>query len=88
MPTTKKQLELFNPQDFVEQFVAHIDGRLPAGDWLEIADVATAFDVCSNQVHAWREEGMIQGFNKGAKSREYWRIWRPSVLVFARLRAE
>lgn len=88
MPTTKRQLELFNPADFVEQFVTHIDDRLPEGEWLEISDIALAFDVCNNQVHAWREEGMIQGFNKGAKGREYWRIWRPSVLNFARMRAE
>ena len=88
MPTTKKQLELFNPQDFVEQFVGYIDSRLTEGDWVVPAEVATAFNVCTNQVHAWREEGLIQGFNKGAKGREYWRIWRPSVLNFARHRAE
>lgn len=88
MPTDTRQPELFNPQDFVEQFVHYIDGRLPPGDMVEVTDVATAFNVCNNQVLAWREEGLIQGFNKGAKEREYWRLWRTSILHFARHRAE
>ena len=88
MPTPKRQLELFDTDRFTEDFVAYIDGRLPEGDWLGVPDVATAFDVCSNQVHAWIEERLIRGYDKGAKDRRYLVIWRASVLHFARSRAE
>ena len=88
MPTPKQQLELFDADRFVHEFVEYIDGRLPEGDWLGVPDVATAFDVCSNQVHAWLDEGLLRGFNKAAKEKRRPVIWRASVLDFARKRAE
>lgn len=88
MPTPKRQLELFDTDRFTEDFVDYIDGRLPEGDWLGVPDVATAFDVCSNQVHAWIEDGSLRGFNKGARDRRRPMIFRASVLHFARNRAE
>lgn len=88
MPTPKRQLELFDTDRFVQDFVAHIDGRLPHGDWIKIPDVAEAFNVCNNQVLAWLDEGAMRGFNKGARSRRRVVVFRASILDFARRRAE
>ena len=82
-PMTRTQQELFLPEKLNEDFLEYIIDRLPRTNLLDVADVATAFDVSNGLIYAWIDEGHLRTFNEGSKNRRRLRIWRPSVLEFA-----
>lgn len=64
--------------------------RLPAQDFLSVADVALAFGVSSTTATEWIEEGRLEAvnLNAGTGKKTYWRIPRESAVALARHMAE
>ena len=56
--------------------------RLPAQDFLSVADVALAFGVSSTTATEWIEEGRLE-LNAGTGKKTYWRIPRESAVALA-----
>ena len=64
--------------------------RLPAQDFLSVADVALAFGVSSTTATEWIEEGRLEAvnLNAGTGKKTYWRIPRESAVALAKHIAE
>lgn len=60
--------------------------RLPAQDFLSVADVALAFCASTTTVTEWIEEGRLEAvnLNAGTGKKTFWKIPRESAVALAR----
>ncbi len=59
--------------------------RIPPQEWLSPSDVATAYDRSLAMIYRWIEEGSIFArSDAGGSKNSAWRIYRPSVIAFAK----
>jgi hypothetical protein len=81
-----QQLDLI-PRDPPKNVMEAIERKLPRADWVSVSDVAISINVSVTTVYSWLDEGLIQHVNASAnKDRQYYRIYRPSVIAFFKAR--
>ena len=67
--------------------IAQIEARLGKSDWVDVATVATAIDVSVSLIYDLIDEGKLSALNwASVDHKPYWRIYRPSIVTFARSR--
>lgn len=80
------QIDLIEEKEAADP-IAQIEARLGKSDWVDVATVATAIDVSTSLIYALIEEGKLSAVNWGSQDHKpWWRIYRPSIITFAKSR--
>jgi len=82
------QDELNLPTDKAQTMVGRIRSQFSHRGFVSVADVSGVCNLSCRTVLAWREEGLIDGINVGARDKPYYRIFAPSVVVFFEKRSQ
>jgi len=80
-----QQLDLI-PREVPKTLLASLEAKLPQREHISVSDVAIAANVSVTLVYAWIEEGLIEAVNIGTGGKNFWKVYRPSVVAFYRKR--
>lgn len=70
------------PADQAQTMLGRIRSQFAHRGFVSVSEVAAACNLSGRTVLAWREEGLIDGINVGARDKPYYRIFAPSVVLF------